>query len=323
MRTCLAGGWNDGEPEGRWTSGSLAQLLLRLDPAQSGPGTLELEFLALPLLGAPARELRVEVLANGNPLVTIVYGETNPGRTPVRVPLPPSALSPTGELLLAWRIARAALAARTGDLHRRTSVGVVLSADGAHRVALDELLAIVRKGRAGDQRRADRGVLADRPGDRSSPGRGGPGARPAHARGDTAILGGPAYGFPGAPGFSPANLARMRSFALAWPKDDGIAQRVRDLPWGHIVELVQKLDDRDTRDWYAARAGSWSRAQLQAAIASSLHEREGAAITNFEHTLVAGEAEAVQRIARDPVVLDFVRLGDGARAARPGNGVAG
>jgi hypothetical protein len=100
----LAGGWNDGEPEGRWTSGSLAQLLLRLDPAQSGPGTLELEFLALPLLGAPARELRVEVLANGNPLVTIVYGETNPGRTPVRVPLPPSALSPTGELLLAWRI---------------------------------------------------------------------------------------------------------------------------------------------------------------------------------------------------------------------------
>lgn len=84
-------------------------------------------------------------------------------------------------------------------------------------------------------------------------------------------------------------------------------------PWGHIVELVQKLDDRDTRDWYARRAGSWSRAQLQAAIASNLHEREGAAITNFERTLEAGDAEAVRRIARDPVVLDFVRLDDGAR----------
>jgi predicted nuclease of restriction endonuclease-like (RecB) superfamily len=119
--------------------------------------------------------------------------------------------------------------------------------------------------------------------------------------------------FPGATGFSPANLARMRSFALAWPEDEGLAQRVRDLPWGHIVELVQRLDDRDTRDWYAARAGAWSRAQLQAAIASSLHEREGAAITNFERTLETGEAEAVQRIARDPVILDFVRLGDGAR----------
>jgi predicted nuclease of restriction endonuclease-like (RecB) superfamily len=43
-----------------------------------------------------------------------------------------------------------------------------------------------------------------------------------------------------------------------------------------------------------------------------LHDREGAAITNFERTL-EGDAEAVQRIARDPVVLDFVRLGEGAR----------
>jgi predicted nuclease of restriction endonuclease-like (RecB) superfamily len=119
--------------------------------------------------------------------------------------------------------------------------------------------------------------------------------------------------FPGAPGFSPANLARMRSFALVWPEDEGLAQRVRDLPWGHIVELVQKLDDRDTRDWYARRAGAWTRAQLQINIANRLHEREGAAITNFERTLEAGDAEAVQRIARDPVVLDFVRLGDGAR----------
>ena len=46
---------------------------------------------------------------------------------------------------------------------------------------------------------------------------------------------------------------------------------------------------------------------------SHLHEREGAAATNFERTLEAGDAEAVQRIARDPVVLDFVQLTDGAK----------
>lgn len=118
--------------------------------------------------------------------------------------------------------------------------------------------------------------------------------------------------FPGGTGFSPANLARMRSFALAWP-EEGLAQHVRDLPWGHIVELVQKLDDRDVRDWYARHAGVWTRMQLQANIANRLHKREGAAITNFERTLEAGDAEVVQRIARDPVVLDFVRLDDGAR----------
>ncbi len=119
--------------------------------------------------------------------------------------------------------------------------------------------------------------------------------------------------FPGATGFSPTNLARMRSFAVAWPEEGGLAHGVQDLPWGHIVELVQKLDDRNTRDWYVQRAGAWTRAQLQAYIATRLHEREGAAITNFERTLEADDAEAVQRITRDPVVLDFVQLAEGAK----------
>ncbi|MGA8364199.1 MAG: nucleotidyltransferase family protein [Solirubrobacteraceae bacterium] len=103
----LAGGWNEAEPEGRWTSGPLAQLLLGVAPsttASSGSDPHMLEFLALPLLGAPARELRVDLLANGHALATLLYGETNPGRTPVRVPIPMSVLGATGELLLAWRI---------------------------------------------------------------------------------------------------------------------------------------------------------------------------------------------------------------------------
>jgi predicted nuclease of restriction endonuclease-like (RecB) superfamily len=119
--------------------------------------------------------------------------------------------------------------------------------------------------------------------------------------------------FPGARGFSPANLARMRSFALAWPDEADLAHGVRDLPWGHIVELVQKLDDRNTRDWYAQRAGAWTRAQLQAHIANCLHERQAAAITNFDRTLQADDAEVVQWITRDPAFLDFVQLAEGAK----------
>jgi len=119
--------------------------------------------------------------------------------------------------------------------------------------------------------------------------------------------------FPGAGGFSPANLARMRSFAVAWPEEEDLAHGVQDLPWGHIVELVQKLDDRNTRDWYVQRAGAWTRAQLQAYIATRLHEREGAAIANFERALEEDDAEAVRRITRDPVVLDFVQLAEGAK----------
>jgi predicted nuclease of restriction endonuclease-like (RecB) superfamily len=119
--------------------------------------------------------------------------------------------------------------------------------------------------------------------------------------------------FPGARGFSVSSLRYMRAFAAAWPEREMLQHGVGALPWGHITRLLDRLADRPTRDWYAERAGPWSRAQLEAAIATRLHEREGAAITNFEQALEAGDAEAVQRITRDPVVLDFVQLSDGAR----------
>jgi predicted nuclease of restriction endonuclease-like (RecB) superfamily len=119
--------------------------------------------------------------------------------------------------------------------------------------------------------------------------------------------------FPGARGFSVSSLRYMRAFAAAWPEQEMLQHGVGALPWGHITRLLDRLADRPTRDWYAARAGSWSRAQLETAIATRLHEREGAAITNFERTLEVDDAEAVQRIARDPVVLDFVQLADGAK----------
>jgi predicted nuclease of restriction endonuclease-like (RecB) superfamily len=119
--------------------------------------------------------------------------------------------------------------------------------------------------------------------------------------------------FPGARGYSVSSLRYMRAFATAWPEQEMLQSGVGALPWGHIVLLLDRLSDRPTRDWYAARAGTWSRAQLQTAIVSRLHEREGAAITNFEQALESDDAEAVRRITRDPVVLDFVKLADGAK----------
>jgi predicted nuclease of restriction endonuclease-like (RecB) superfamily len=116
--------------------------------------------------------------------------------------------------------------------------------------------------------------------------------------------------FPGARGYSVPNLYRMRALAAAWP--GGLSDRVRDLPWGHVTTLVAKLEP-ETREWYVERAVAWSGEQLQAAIANRLHERQGAALTNFGQTLGASDAEVVQRITRDPVVLDFVRLADGAK----------
>jgi predicted nuclease of restriction endonuclease-like (RecB) superfamily len=105
----------------------------------------------------------------------------------------------------------------------------------------------------------------------------------------------------------------MRAFAVAWPEQEMLQSDIAALPWGHITLLLDKLSDRPTRDWYAARASGWSGAELEHHIASRLQERQAAAISNFDRALPADDAEAVQRITRDPVVLDFVRLTEGAK----------
>jgi predicted nuclease of restriction endonuclease-like (RecB) superfamily len=119
--------------------------------------------------------------------------------------------------------------------------------------------------------------------------------------------------FPGARGYSVSSLRYMRAFAAAWPERGMLQSGTGVLPWAHIMLLLDKLSDRPTRDWYAARAAGWSKAELAHHIATGLHERQGAAITNFEQALEAGDVEAVRLIARDPVVLDFVRLGEDAK----------
>lgn len=121
--------------------------------------------------------------------------------------------------------------------------------------------------------------------------------------------------FPDMRGFSVENLKRMRRFAAAWPEDEIGSHAVAQLPWGHIVALLDKLDDRTTRDWYAARAGQWTRAMLEHHIHTRLHEREGAALSNFDETLPAGEADDddAPLLLRDPLIVDFVASADARR----------
>ena len=79
--------------------------------------------------------------------------------------------------------------------------------------------------------------------------------------------------FPGRRGFSRSNLHSMRAFAQAWPDGTAVVQQpVGQLPWGHVVALLQRLDDHETRQFYAARAaeGGWSRAVLEHHISSRL-----------------------------------------------------
>lgn len=115
--------------------------------------------------------------------------------------------------------------------------------------------------------------------------------------------------FPDQRGLSVRNLQYMCTMARAWP-DPNCAAAAAQLPWGHVMVLLDRLDDAATRDWYATQAleAGWSRGVLEDRIAGHLHQRVGAAPSNYATHLPAPDSDLAQRATRDPVVLDFLGL---------------
>src|SRR4030095_1644845 len=121
--------------------------------------------------------------------------------------------------------------------------------------------------------------------------------------------------FPGIGGFSRANVFRMKSFFSSYAI---VAQAVRQfetlpiatIPWGHNVILMQKIKDCTQRLWYAKKAieYGWSRSTLETWIRADLYNREGKAITNFQHTLPAPDSDMTQQSLKDPYIFDFLTL---------------
>ncbi len=56
--------------------------------------------------------------------------------------------------------------------------------------------------------------------------------------------------FPDIAGFSVRNLQYMRKFALFYP-DLNSATAVAQIPWGHNIALIEKVDNLEKRLWYA------------------------------------------------------------------------
>lgn len=120
--------------------------------------------------------------------------------------------------------------------------------------------------------------------------------------------------FPEMKGFSPTNLKYMRRFTEAYP-DLAIGQQLVDqLPWGHNIILLEKINSHKERLWYAEQAlqHGWSRNVLVHQIESGLHERQGKAITNFERTLLPPQSDLAQQLVKDPYTFDFLTIHDKA-----------
>lgn len=118
--------------------------------------------------------------------------------------------------------------------------------------------------------------------------------------------------FPEISGFSPRNLLFMRAFAQEFPEPQIVKQLVSQIPWGHIIRVMQKLKAPAEREFYIHQTivHGWSRAVLVHQIESGLHRRQGQALNNFDRVLPAPQSDLARETLKDPYIFDFLSLGD-------------
>jgi predicted nuclease of restriction endonuclease-like (RecB) superfamily len=120
--------------------------------------------------------------------------------------------------------------------------------------------------------------------------------------------------FPEMKGFSTRNLKYMRKFAQEYPDITIVQEVLAQLTWYHNVTLLDKVSDKQTRMFYIKSAieHGWSRNIMVMQIETSLHRRQGKAITNFKDKLPSPQSDLAHYTLKDPYIFDFLSIGEEA-----------
>lgn len=140
---------------------------------------------------------------------------------------------------------------------------------------------------------------------------------------------------PEAEGFSRQNLQYMKKMYLLYSKvstsrqqlvgisaTDNCQQAVGNfidtnddvifsIPWGHHCVIIDKFSDNPkTALFYAHKVveEGWSRNVLKSFIDTSLHLRQGKALTSFSRLLPAPDSDLAQELTKDPYIFDFTEM---------------
>ena len=84
------------------------------------------------------------------------------------------------------------------------------------------------------------------------------------------------------------------------------------IPWFHHVLIISKCQTLDEAIFYINKVTEegWSRSRLESQIAANLFGSQGAAVTNFEHTLPAPQSQLAKEILKDPYHFGFLSMSD-------------
>jgi predicted nuclease of restriction endonuclease-like (RecB) superfamily len=120
--------------------------------------------------------------------------------------------------------------------------------------------------------------------------------------------------FPEISGFSVRNLKYCRKFFEFYGIDNTFDEKrqqlVAQIPWGHNIMIITKLNDIQIADFYLEQTvnNAWSRDTLALQIKSELHKRQGKSINNFQATLPSALSDLAKQTLKDPYVFDFMTM---------------
>ena len=84
------------------------------------------------------------------------------------------------------------------------------------------------------------------------------------------------------------------------------------IPWGCHILIISKCQSLDEAMFYINKVveEGWSRSRLEAQVAANLFRSQGAALTNFEHTLPAPQSQLAKELLKDPYHFEFLSMGE-------------
>ena len=116
--------------------------------------------------------------------------------------------------------------------------------------------------------------------------------------------------FPEMKGFSPSNLKYMRRFAKEFTDIEFVQQVAVQLPWFHLVTIMDKVKLQEARIFYIIQTieFGWARSILTINIETDLYNRQGRAITNFKNKLPSPQSDLAHYTLKDPYIFDFLTI---------------
>ena len=115
-------------------------------------------------------------------------------------------------------------------------------------------------------------------------------------------------------GYSVRNLKYMAKFAETYAEREFVQQVVAQIPWGHNIVILDKVNNLEERKWYIKKSAQngWSRNVLVHQIESNLYQRQVLAekVSNFENRLPSPQSELAVQTMKDPYVFDFIAFNE-------------